>query len=101
MKNSINALDYEKNTELLAVFSKALSHPTRIKILKLIERSSGCYPNDIIEKFPLAQSTISRHIKVLKDSGLIKAEVIHPNIKYIVNISNWQIAKAIFNNLLR
>jgi DNA-binding transcriptional ArsR family regulator len=101
MMDNLKNIDYEKSTELLAIFSKALSHPTRIKILKHIEHCSGCFPNEIMEKLPLAQSTISRHIKILKNAGLIKAEKIHPNIKYHVNVSNWQIAKALFNNLLR
>jgi len=101
MQDSLNNIDYEKGTELLAVFSKALSHPTRIKILKQIEQCSGCFPSDLIKKLPLAQSTISRHIKILNDAGLIKSEKLHPQIKYHLNVSNWQIAKALFNNLLR
>ena len=52
--------------------AKALSHPVRIRILRLIGRQEGCYCGDICQEIPLAQSTISQHLKVLREAGLIR-----------------------------
>ncbi len=58
----------------LAVLSKALGNPTRVQILRLLIRSRTCICGEIVEALPLAQSTVSQHLKVLKDAGLIRAE---------------------------
>ena len=68
-------------------------------ILKYLESNKCCFTGDLTEVLPLAQSTISQHLKELKDAGLIKGDIKPPRIKYCVNMSNWQIAKALFNNL--
>ena len=101
MNRNLQNIKYDKGTEKLARFAKALSHPTRIKILKYLENSSCCHTGDLTEVLPLAQSTISQHLKELKDAGLIKGEIIPPKTKYCVDWNNWQIAKALFNNLFR
>ncbi len=58
----------------LAVLSKALGNPTRVQILRLLIRSRTCVCGQIVETLPLAQSTVSQHLKVLKEAGLIRAE---------------------------
>ncbi len=58
----------------LAVLSKALGNPTRVQILRLLIRSRTCVCGQIVDALPLAQSTVSQHLKVLKDAGLIRAE---------------------------
>ncbi len=58
----------------LSVLSKALGNPTRVQILRLLIRSRTCVCGQIVEALPLAQSTVSQHLKVLKDAGLIRAE---------------------------
>ena len=93
--------EYDSHTERLAHFAKALSHPARIVILKYMEQNKCCHVKDIKKILPLAQSTISQHIKELKDAGLIISKAKPPKIKYCVNMSNWQIAKALFNNMFR
>ncbi|HYE07960.1 MAG TPA: metalloregulator ArsR/SmtB family transcription factor [Planctomycetota bacterium] len=55
----------------LALLAKALAHPARIRILQLLIRRDTCIAGDIVGRLPLAQSTVSQHLKVLKDAGLI------------------------------
>ncbi len=96
MKRSLEHVVYEENTEALAIFAKALSHPTRIAILKHLENQSCCFTGDLTAIFPLAQSTISQHLKELKNAGLIQGELKPPKIKYCINQENWKIAKTLF-----
>ena len=97
MKRTIQQIDYLAETEDLARFAKALGHPTRIKILNYLENQSCCFTGDLVEVIPLAQSTISQHLKELKDAGLIQGTVNPPKIKYCINQQNWIKAKALFN----
>lgn len=99
MKRSLKNIDYLESTEQLARFAKALSHPTRIKILKLLESQSCCFTGDLVEILPLSQSTVSQHLKELKDAGLIQGEIKPPRIKYCINKKNWEKAKSLFIKL--
>jgi ArsR family transcriptional regulator len=74
-----NAADEE-----LALFAKALGHPARVKIVRLLIRKDACVCGDIVEELPLAQSTVSQHLKVLKDAGLIRGEVDGPRVCYCI-----------------
>ena len=76
----------------LAVFAKALSHPARIAILKVLAEKNECICGEIVEILPLAQSTVSQHLKELKDAGLIKGEVSGPKSCYCIN---WESIKKI------
>jgi len=99
MKRSLNEINYMDDTQELARFAKALGHPTRIAILKRLESESCCFTGDLVDEFPLAQSTISQHLKELKNAGLIQGELNPPKIKYCIHQQNWQRAKLLFNNL--
>ena len=98
MKRNLEQIDYKKDTEALAKFAKALSHPTRVSILKHLENQSCCFTWDLVDVFPLAQSTISQHLKELKNAGLIQGELKPPKIKYCINQETWKIAKALFQH---
>lgn len=98
MKRTLENIEYKDGTEQLARFSKALGHPTRIAILKRLENESCCYTGDLVDEFPLAQSTISQHLKELKNAGLIQGELKPPKIKYCINKVNWEIAKGLFQH---
>ena len=98
MKRSIEQIEYDLSTELIAKYAKALGHPTRIEILKYLDSQSCCFTGDLVEIFPIAQSTISQHLKELKNAGLIQGELNPPKIKYCINQDNWQEAKALFAN---
>lgn len=68
----------------LAALSKALGHPARVKIVRLLLRKSACVCGDIVDELPLAQSTVSQHLKVLKEAGLIRGEVDGPRVCYCI-----------------
>ena len=90
---------YEENDiTRLARFAKALGHPTRLKILEYLDKSSCCFTGDLVDILPLAQSTVSQHLKELKDAGLIKGEITPPKVKYCIDAENWEIAKKLFND---
>ncbi len=87
------------DAEQTARFAKALAHPARIMILKLLAGRSACYCGNIVEELPLAQSTVSQHLKELKNSGLIQGEITLPKIKYCINQENWEKTKVLFQEL--
>jgi ArsR family transcriptional regulator len=70
--------------EDLALLAKALGHPARIQILRMLTRKNACVCGDIVEELPLAQSTVSQHLKVLKEAGLIRGDVDGPRICYCI-----------------
>jgi len=101
MKRSLEQIDYSNNTEELAMFAKALGHPTRIAILQHLEKTCACFTGEIVDIFPLAQSTISQHLKELKNAGLIKGELDPPKVKYCIDYENWDKAKTLFNDFFK
>jgi ArsR family transcriptional regulator len=70
--------------EELAALAKALGHPARVQILRLLVRKTACVCGDIVEELPLAQSTVSQHLKVLKEAGLVRGEVDGPRVCYCI-----------------
>jgi len=98
LKRSLETIVYKKDTEALAKFAKVLGHPTRIAILKHLESASCCHIGDLVDVFPLAQSTVSQHLKELKNAGLIQGELNPPKIKYCINQENWNVAKRLFQD---
>ena len=94
-------IDYSLETEQLAKFAKALGHPVRLVILKHLSTQSCCYTGHLVEVLPLAQSTISQHLKELKDAGLIQGEVNPPKIRYCIDKENWEKAKQMFAELFK
>ena len=69
----------------LAEFAKALAHPARIAILKVLAEHNECICGEIVAVLPLAQSTISQHLKELKNAGLINGTVDGPRSCYCIN----------------
>jgi ArsR family transcriptional regulator len=59
----------------VATLAKALGHPTRVRIIRLLLTRDGCYCGQIVDELPLAQATVSQHLRVLKDAGLIVGEI--------------------------
>jgi ArsR family transcriptional regulator len=59
----------------LALLAKALGHPARVRILRLLLSRDACYCGQIVDEVPLAQATVSQHLKVLKDAGLVTGEI--------------------------
>ena len=83
--------------ERTARYAKALGHPVRMYVMELLSNQSCCYSGDLSEELPIAKSTLSQHLKELKDAGLIQGEIESPRIKYCINKENWNEAKSLFN----
>lgn len=83
-----------------ARFAKAMGHPVRMYILELLSKQSCCYSGDLSEVLPIAKSTLSQHLKELKDAGLIQGEIEAPKVKYCLNQENWKDAKSLFYKLM-
>lgn len=82
----------------LASFAKALSHPARIAILKTIATHNTCICGEIVEVLPLAQSTVSQHLKELLNAGLIEGTVDGPKSCYCINWKTFNKFSESFNS---
>jgi ArsR family transcriptional regulator len=71
----------------LATMAKALAHPARIAILRLLAHRPTCTTGDLVAEFPLAQSTVSEHLRILREAGLVQGEIEGPRTRYCVNRS--------------
>lgn len=96
MRRTTSEINYSTNEEMLARYAKALSHPIRVRMLNLLEKHACCFTGQLTEEIPMAQSTISQHLKELKDIGLIQGDVMPPRIKYCINQKRWADAKKMF-----
>lgn len=68
-----------------AALAKALAHPARIRILRLLQATPGCIGGDIVDAVGLAQSTVSEHLRILKSAGVISGEIDGPRVCYALN----------------
>ncbi len=75
----------DEEEEKLAAQAKALAHPARVRLLKVMAAQPGCVGGDLVNSIGLAQSTVSEHLRILKDAGFILAEAQRPRICYSVN----------------
>lgn len=85
----------------VARFAKAMGHPIRMYVLELLSRQTCCYSGDLTKVLPIAKSTLSQHLKELKDAGLIQGEIESPKIKYCLNQENWKLAQDLFKKFLK
>ena len=83
----------------LADFAKALAHPARIAILKILARKNECICGEIVDVLPLAQSTVSQHLKELKSAGLVTGETDGPRSCYCINWKAFEKFNTEFNFL--
>lgn len=97
----IKSIDYTEDEMVIARFSKALGHPARIAILKILAKQTNCICGDIVKELPIAQATVSQHLKELKDAGLIQGEIEPPKVKYCINKGNWELAKKMFGDFFK
>jgi len=89
MKRTLSAMEYSGEEELMALIAKAISHPVRIRILRLLASSQCCFTGELTEVIPMAQSTISQHLKALLEAGLIQGEINPPKVRYCINRETW------------
>jgi len=87
---------FTEDQKKAARYAKAMAHPVRMYVLELLSKQSCSYSGDLTEVLPIAKSTLSQHLKELKDAGLIQGEIESPKIKYCLNKTNWEEAKLLF-----
>jgi ArsR family transcriptional regulator len=88
----------ERQNEL-AILAKALGHPARIAIIEFLLKTDNCICGDIVNELPLAQPTVSQHLKELKSAGIIKGSIDGNAICYCINEVTWNKFKGILNEL--
>lgn len=77
--------DGRPDDDTLAAMAKAIGHPARLAILRLLARRETCVTGDLVAELPLAQSTVSEHLRILREAGLIQGEIEGPRTRYCVN----------------
>lgn len=88
---------FTEEQEKIARYFKALGHPVRVFIMDFLVKNTNkcCYSGDMAEELPIARSTLSQHLKELKEAGLIQGEINPPYIKYCINKTGWAEAKEL------
>ena len=77
--------EFGKKKQHLAMFARAIAHPARISILKILAKQESCNCNDLVQRLPLSQSTVSQHLKELKNCGLINSATHKTSSIYSLN----------------
>ena len=95
----LRPIEGDEADEELASLSKAIGHPARVKILRVLVRKNVCICGDIVDELPLAQSTVSQHLKQLKEAGLIRGQVAGPRVCYCVEPAAVLLLKALITAL--
>lgn len=90
---------YSIKNEQTARFCKALGHPARIQIMQFLASRDDCYFGDINEDLPIAKTTVSQHLKELKEAGLIQGNIEPPKVRYCINRENWCYAQELIQSL--
>lgn len=90
---------FKKRQNKMAMLAKAFDHPARVAILEYLLDNNTCICNDLVDLLPLSQSTITQHLKELKQIGIIKGEVEGPKVNYCIDEKVWVEAKDIFINM--
>jgi DNA-binding transcriptional ArsR family regulator len=85
---------FSQKEQALAGFAKALSHPARVAILKALAQRNECICGELVDLLPLAQSTVSQHLKELKNAGLINGTIEGPRSCYCIN---WKAVDRLMN----
>lgn len=85
----------------VARYAKAMGHPIRMFVLETLSTQKCCYSGDLTEILPIAKSTLSQHLKELKEAGLIQGEIETPKVRYCINKENWKEAQMLFKKYLQ
>lgn len=85
--------EFTVKDNIIAGYAKALAHPARIAILRLLIQKQECICGDIVDELPLSQSTVSQHLKELKSAGLIQGNITGAKVCYCINDKEWKLAK--------
>jgi len=84
----------------IAKYAKAFAHPARVAIIEYLVKTRACICGELVDELPLAQSTISQHLKELKNIGVISGEIEGPRINYCINEKAWEEVKSLFVKMM-
>ena len=93
------ALPADGSAEQLASLAWAIAHPARVRIIRLLISRDSCVCGEIVDEMPLAQSTVSQHLKILKEAGLVQGEVDGPRVCYCISPEKLAELKALVASL--
>src|SRR5690242_19497821 len=93
------SIEFSVKENRLARYAKALGHPARIAILKFLAAKQSCQCSNIVDELPLSQSTVSQHLKELKEAGLIRGSIEGTRVCYCIDEKEWKLAQAWLNGL--
>ena len=88
-----------KDDKTLATFAKALGHPIRVQIMRHLQRLGTCQTGSLVDSLPVAQSTVSEHLRILREAGLVCGEVDGPRRCYCINTEGLASARRLLNEL--
>ena len=91
--------NFTEAQNLVAVYAKALAHPARVAILQYLLKKQTCICGDLVDELPLAQATVSQHLKELKAIGLIKGTVEGTSVCYCIDKHKWEEVRDVLFNL--
>ena len=83
----------------LAVFAKAIAHPVRVRILRMLAKKEARMCSHIVDELPLAQSTVSEHLRILKSAGLVRGDIDGPRVCYCIEPNAMRRLKALVGGL--
>lgn len=92
---------FTEHQNRLAGYFKALAHPARIAILQVLIARNACVCGDIVDELPLAQPTVSQHLKELKNAGIIKGSIEGTSICYCVDETAWTEIGGLLNDFMK
>ena len=90
--------EFTKKEQEVAAIAKAISHPARVQILKILAKKNECVCGEIVEVLPLAQSTVSQHLSALLDAGLIQGTIDGPRSCYCIDPKGIQKAEVLMDD---
>jgi ArsR family transcriptional regulator len=90
----LEALEGPEADEELARLGKAIGHPARVRILRLLSRKEAKICSQIVDELPLAQSTVSEHLRILKEAGLVCSSEDGPRVGYCIDFDGLRRLKA-------
>ncbi|MGO9256453.1 MAG: ArsR/SmtB family transcription factor [Bryobacteraceae bacterium] len=91
----LRGLEGPEADDELAKLAKAISHPTRVRILRMLSQKEARVCSQIVGELPLAQSTVSEHLRILKDAGLVRSSQDGPRVGYCINYNALRKLKAL------
>ena len=92
---SLLTLEGPEADEALARLAKAIGHPARVRILRMLSRKEARVCSQIVDELPLAQSTVSEHLRILREAGLVRSSQDGPRVGYCINFDGLRRLKAL------